>query len=106
MSVATRRPHTNCNKGRGPYSKSRKHPKGEVWRKLYKKELEKYGEQGLYLRGLRHREGLTQKQLAAKLGKGCSQHHISEMENGKRTITPAMAKRLANVLHAEYRMFL
>jgi len=38
-------------------------------------------EAGTYLAGARHREGLTQRQLAEK----CSipQRHIPEMENGK-----------------------
>ena len=56
------------------------------------------------LRGARKREGLTQKELAALLG--VSQTHISEMEHGKRPIGKEMAKRLAKVLKADYRVFL
>lgn len=56
------------------------------------------------LRGLRYREQLTQKQLAEKLG--VHQHHLSEMENGKRPIGKEMAKKLADVLHANWKMFL
>jgi len=56
------------------------------------------------LRGARKREGLTQKDLAALLG--VSQTHISEMEHGKRPIGKDMAKRLAKVLKADYRVFL
>ena len=56
------------------------------------------------LRGARKREGLTQKELAALLG--VSQTHISEMEHGKRPIGKDMAKRLAKVLKADYRVFL
>jgi DNA-binding XRE family transcriptional regulator len=89
-------------KARGPYSKSASIP----WREVFKEDLEKQGEIGVYLRGLRYRERLTQKALAQKLGRGVSQHHISEMENGKRTISVEMAKRLATVLHTDYRMFL
>jgi len=59
---------------------------------------------GVALRGARQREDLTQKQLADLLGIG--QTHISEMEHGKRPIGKEMAKRLANVLHVDYRVFL
>lgn len=56
------------------------------------------------LRGLRHRENLTQKQLAEKL---CiRQHHLSEMENGKRPIGKEMAKKLAETLRSDWKMFL
>ena len=56
------------------------------------------------LRAYRHREGLTQKRLAELTG--ISQHHISEMENGKRTIGKERARRLADVLHCDYRRLL
>jgi DNA-binding XRE family transcriptional regulator len=56
------------------------------------------------LRGARKREGLTQKELAALVG--ISQTHISEMEHGKRPIGKDMARRLAKVLRADYRVFL
>ena len=56
------------------------------------------------LRGARKREGLTQKELAALMG--ISQTHISEMEHGKRPIGKDMARRLAKVLRADYRVFL
>ena len=88
--------------------KKESHSKSESfpWREVFKEDLEKHGEVGVYLRGARARERLTQKELAQKLGKGVSQHHISEMENKKRTISVAMAKKLASVLHAYYRMLL
>ncbi|SDK77507.1 Helix-turn-helix [Maridesulfovibrio ferrireducens] len=56
------------------------------------------------VRGLRLREELTQKQLAEKIG--AKQHHISEIENGKRSISIEMAKRLATALGTEYKVFL
>ena len=56
------------------------------------------------LRGARKREGLTQKELASLLG--VNQTHISEMEHGKRPIGKDMARRLAKVLKADYRVFL
>lgn len=87
---------------RGPYSRS----DSIAWRRVFKEDLARRGAAGVYLRGVRLREGFTQKQLAKKLGRGVSQHHISEMENGKRTISIDMAKKLASALHANYRMFL
>lgn len=102
MSVVTKMPHTEKKKDRGPYHKSDSVP----WREVFKEDLEKHGEVGVYLRGLRRRERLTQQQLSKQLGHGVSQHHISEMENGKRKISVGMAKRLASVLHTDYRMFL
>ena len=59
---------------------------------------------GNALRGLRSREGLTQKQLAEMIRAKPS--HISEMENGKRPIGKEMAKRLAKALRTEYKIFL
>lgn len=59
---------------------------------------------GDILRGARHREGLTQAQLAAMIGVKPS--HISEMEKGKRPIGKDMSKRLAKVLNTSYQIFL
>jgi DNA-binding XRE family transcriptional regulator len=56
------------------------------------------------LRAYRTREGLTQKQLAGLTG--IPQHHISEMENGKRSIGKERAKKLAEALHCDYRQLL
>lgn len=56
------------------------------------------------LRGLRYRQEMTQKQLADALG--IRQHHLSEMENGKRPIGKAMAKKLAQALEADWRTLL
>jgi len=59
---------------------------------------------GTYLKGIRYREELTQDQLAEATG--IARRHLSEMENGKRTIGKENAKKLAAALHADYRMFL
>ena len=59
---------------------------------------------GVCLRGARCKESMTQKQLADKVG--IAQHHISEMENGKRTVGKETAKKLASVLKVDYRVFL
>jgi ribosome-binding protein aMBF1 (putative translation factor) len=56
------------------------------------------------LRGARKREGLTQKELADRLG--IRQAHLSQMETNKRPIGKAMAKRFAEVLGVDYRVFL
>ncbi|PKN07065.1 MAG: XRE family transcriptional regulator [Deltaproteobacteria bacterium HGW-Deltaproteobacteria-8] len=59
---------------------------------------------GRALRGSRFREGLTQKELSSLTG--VPQRHISEMENGKRSISKAMAKRLGEALKVGYKVFL
>ncbi len=59
---------------------------------------------GVCLRGGRGKEGLTQKQLAELTG--IAQHHISEMENGKRPIGKETARKLASALNIDYRVFL
>ena len=53
---------------------------------------------------MRHREGLTQKELAA--GSGIPQAHISLMERGKLPIGVTRAKRLGKALDAGYKVFL
>ncbi len=59
---------------------------------------------GKALAGARHREGLTQTQLANLIG--IPQRHISEMENSKRPIGKEMAKRLGKALNISYKVFL
>ncbi len=56
------------------------------------------------LRGSRNKEDMTQKELADQLG--IRQSHLSEMENGKRSIGKNMAKKLAGIFDADYRIFL
>jgi len=56
------------------------------------------------LAGARYRKGLTQVQLADMTG--IPQRHISEMENGKRTIGKKNAKLFADALKTDYRVFL
>ena len=55
-------------------------------------------------RGLVTGEGLTQEQLAQ--GLGTKRTNLSEMENGRRPIGKNLAKRLAQVLKTDYRVFL
>jgi DNA-binding XRE family transcriptional regulator len=59
---------------------------------------------GNRLLGLRTREGITQKELAARLG--IHQHHISEMEKGTRSISVDMAKRISEAYNISYKVFL
>ena len=59
---------------------------------------------GFRLRGLRTREGITQKQLAERLG--IRQHHVSEMEKGIRSISVDMAKRIGEAYNVPYKVFL
>jgi len=56
------------------------------------------------LAGARYREGLTQ--IALSRLSGIPQRHISEMENGKRSIGKEMAKRLGKALNISYKVFL
>ena len=63
-----------------------------------------FGTPAASLKGYRARDGMTQQELADKLK--VKQTHISEMEHGKRTIGKAMAKKLAQIFRADYKMFL
>lgn len=56
------------------------------------------------LRAIRRREGLIQKELAAR--SGIPQAHISLMERGKMTIGVRRAKRLGDALNTGYKIFL
>lgn len=56
------------------------------------------------LRGARHKEGLSQMDLAQKLN--ITQSDLSKMENGKRAVSKIMAKRLGEILMVDYRIFL
>lgn len=59
---------------------------------------------GMSLVGARTKEGLTQRELSNLCG--IPQRHISEMENGKRTIGKERAKKLAEALKVNYKIFL
>jgi ribosome-binding protein aMBF1 (putative translation factor) len=67
-------------------------------------DLKEGEEIGIVLSGCRYRENMTQKELADKLG--VKQHHISEMEHGKRSIGKKLAHRLAKILNTDYKTFL
>lgn len=64
----------------------------------------RYTRAGACLQGARLKGGLSQVELANKLG--IPQTNVSAMELGKRSIGKNMAKRLAEVLNVDYRTFL
>lgn len=59
---------------------------------------------GVLLRGTRHREALTQVEMAKKLG--VTQADLSKMESGKRPIGKIIAKRIEKAFGVNYRYFL
>jgi DNA-binding transcriptional regulator YiaG len=63
-----------------------------------------YRTPGYYLRVYRTRADLTQNELAKRLK--IMQHHLSEMENNKRPIGKALAKKLSEELDCDYHKFL
>ncbi len=73
------------------------------WRDAFPEFDEAYAP-SVALRGARRKENLTQKELAERTG--IPQSHISEMENGKRSIGKERAKRLGKILNIGYRVFL
>ena len=64
----------------------------------------KYTKAGVLLKGARHREGLTQSEMAKKIK--VTQADLSKMENGKRPIGKMIAKRIEKILGVNYRYFL
>ena len=74
------------------------------WRETsYFKEIE-HKLPSVFLSGARHREGLTQVELAER--SGIPRRHISEMENNKRPIGKMNARKLAEVLNIDPRRLL
>jgi DNA-binding XRE family transcriptional regulator len=59
---------------------------------------------GLFIRGLRNRDELTQQRLADMLG--TTQARVSEMESGKASISKRMAQKLGKIFETPYKMFL
>lgn len=80
-------------------------PVNEEGEELYSaNEVFPEGHPGMALRGLRTKEGITQKEFAARLG--IRQHHVSEMEKGTRAISLDMAKRIGEAYNISYKVFL
>ncbi len=61
-------------------------------------------EPAVLLRGLRHKEGLSQIEFSKLIG--VTQTNLSAMENGRRSIGKDIAKRIANKFSVDYRLFL
>ncbi|MBA4396952.1 MAG: XRE family transcriptional regulator [Syntrophus sp. (in: bacteria)] len=60
---------------------------------------------GTYLRIYRENKGLTQRQLGEALGM-IPRQHISNMEHGRRSISPKMAMKLSSLLGAPLEKFI
>lgn len=63
-----------------------------------------YRTSGYYLRLFRQRADMTQAELANQTG--ILQHHLSEIENNKRTLGKSNARKLAKILGCDYRRLL
>lgn len=61
-------------------------------------------EPAILLRGVRHKEGLSQVEFAKIID--VTQTNLSAMENGRRSIGKEVAKRIANQFGVDYRLFL
>lgn len=66
--------------------------------------IDEHSEPGLLLKGLRHREGLSQIEFSKILN--ITQTNLSAMENGRRPIGKEIAKRVAEKFDIDYRSFL
>lgn len=75
------------------------------WRESkYFKDIKDDELPSVFLSGARYREGLTQVELSER--SGIPRRHISEMENGKRPIGKANARKLAEILNIDPRRLL
>lgn len=74
------------------------------WREGFTDLINKFGEQGAALKGLRLKEGFSQVALAAQLD--MDQGDISKMERGLLPIGKERAKRFAQLFKVKYQLFL
>ena len=99
MLAPTKKLHTRRD---APFRMGRE--KSVDWKDAFKEVFDEMPISAVSLKGMRHREGWTQKQLSETIG--VSQANLSKMENGKRPIGKAMAKRFAAIFDTDYRVFL
>lgn len=66
--------------------------------------IQKHGEPGVLLKGLRYKEDLSQIEFAEMIG--ITQTNLSAMENGRRSIGKEIAKRIEKKFGMDYRLFL
>jgi len=81
-----------------------KREKPITWKEAAKKGAQKHSEGEQMLKDSRSKSKTSQRALAKAIG--VCQHHISEMENGKRPIGKQMARRFAEFFNTDYRLFL
>lgn len=75
------------------------------WREAAKHRMSMAGGEGAYmLKSGRQMAGITQVQLAKKLG--MPQGNISQIESGHRPIGKKLAKKLSEIFNLDYRVFL
>lgn len=78
--------------------------KEETIEQIFSSLDQKYTKAGVLLKGLRHREGLTQVAFAKRIH--VTQANLSNMENGRRPIGRVIAKRIQKAFGTNYRYFL
>lgn len=124
MSALTKKHHTKSHRDQGvilhilheghvyhiPRSIAKKYEdKSQAPRRISPEDIfgnieKQYTKAGVLLRGTRHREGLTQSEMAKKIN--ITQADLSKMESGKRPIGKVIAKRIAKIFGVNYRYFL
>lgn len=96
--------HTKKHLIREPSPFQIKREKSVDWREAFKEAFGDTPVSAVSLKGMRNREGWTQRELGEKIG--VSQANLSKMERGERPIGKTIAKRLAAVFETDYRLFL
>lgn len=75
------------------------------WREVAKSRIQEAGGESAHmLKTSREMAGMSQTELAKKLG--MPQGNISQIETGKRPVGKTLAKRLAQIFKVDYRVFL
>ena len=74
------------------------------WRQSFRKEIKEVGEPALALKGARAKEGITQKELADRLG--ASQAYVSQLESGRKEINKSTAQIFGKIFNVNYKIFL